>query len=426
MIRAVESGRVAAAAAPSTGVGYSSTRKERNASRISTSVQVILAVFFLFSSQSYITSTLSGTRTQSAQPTVAQVTAGEVRGPAVWASCASQLARSLSDVGSAGALWLKHANVGTPGSIEAGSPKDEAKYACRCQIPAVYEKAPKLAAIVQSFNHAGNIANISTSLVKSKHVDEIVISEDGSSDGSLRKWANALKGEKHFIVRSNNLHELRSYNRAMRLAAADIVLLLQDDDLLPPDDAWIERALALFEQFPDLGVLGGYIGQLWDSTTGKGFEFGEQQSTHGGVRMGDTTPIYYLDPSTGLPFMFVECAWIAPVFVRRALLRKAGGLELAIAKQGEPGVWQDCVFGYEAWVNGFSVAVYSAPFERGVGGHGSAASMEKLMQRKRVYERAVAYTNQKYARRRIHKLVVERNRRMLRERPLDERVAEQV
>lgn len=287
----------------------------------------------------------------------------------------------------------------------------DAGFECRCKIPQVYEtgKNPRLTAIVQSFNHRANIANISGSLKKSSVVEEIVICEDGSTDGSVSEWHEALPGDNHFIIRSNNLHELRSYNRAMRLSSGDVVVLLQDDDLLPYDDAWLKNAISLFEMYPNLGLLGGYIGQTWNPDTGKGKEFGEQISTHGGVRAGNTERIRFLEPTLNIPFMFVECVWIAPVFARRELLQKAGGLDLDIAKRGEPGVWQDCVFSYETWINGFTVGVFDSPFVRGVGGHGSASSPEKLKMRARVWERAVAYSNRRYARRRIHEYVEDLN-----------------
>jgi glycosyltransferase involved in cell wall biosynthesis len=368
----------------------------------------------LLLSARHIAAVLGGTR-----PAAPSAAAG-----GSWAYCAALLA-ALPDPALGGALWSRtlagRDNVDGGAAAAAGWDRtavEEGAFACRCRTPPVYPagRQPRLTAVVQSFNHRANVANISAALRAAAAVEEIVVCEDGSTDGSLAEWQRALPGPAHFIVRSNNLHELRSYNRAMRMSAGDVVCLLQDDDLLPHSDEWLRTALALFAAKPDLGLLGGYIGQLWDPDSGKGFEYGEQRSTHGGLRRGDTQPIAYTDPATGVPFMYAECVWIAPVFARRRLLRKAGGLDLTIAKRGEPGVWQDCVFSYEAWVSGFSVGVFDASFERGVGGHGSATSPEKVKQRERVWERAVAYTNRKYYRRRIHDYVVTLNNETLRRR----------
>lgn len=392
---------------------------------------IILFFYLALKGQIYISATLAGTRPHRNGLLIQQDKLNiHSHAYQLWEECDNIISSGLSDFGDAGRIWIHNAFVGSnydPSDKNIKPPilppKEHDKYKCRCLIPEVHAgRKPLLTAIVQSFNHNGNIANISSSLKAAKHVEEIVISEDGSTDGSFHDWHIALPAVSHFVIRSNNLHELRSYNRAMRMSSGDFVVLLQDDDLLPGSDDWIRDAIRLFEALPELGVLGGYIGQLWDHETGHGLEFGEQQSTHGGLRSGDTKPLQYIEPTTGLPFMYAECVWIAPVFIRRSLLRKAGGLELTIAKRGEPGVWQDCVFSYEAWVNGYTVGAYNAPFERGVGGHGSATSTLKVKQRERVYERALAYTNRKFARRRIHDSIVALNNKTLQARRIPTKV----
>lgn len=386
------------------GVMISQSSRQSNSTRAPRPILLVLIVIIALRGQYYISSTFAGTRPRRAS---ALSHASENNS---WEICARVIREGVQDVGDAASTWLAHAYVGSNQYPTNEFTEQSQRYQCRCLIPQLHVKRPPLlTAIVQSFNHHANIPNISTSLRSSPVVEEIVISEDGSTDGSLHDWHAALPDPHHFIIRSNNLHELRSYNRAMRMSSGDIVVLLQDDDLLPFTDDWLKDALKLFEALPQLGVLGGYIGQLWDHGSGQGFEYGEQISTHGGLRQGNTQPLPYIEPRTKLPFMYAECVWIAPVFIRRELLRKAGGLELTIAKRGEPGVWQDCVFSYEAWTNGYTVGAYSAPFKRGVGGHGSATSTMKVKQRERVYERAVAYTNRKYPRRRIHDSIVARN-----------------
>lgn len=374
-----------------------------------------IGIFLLGSGQHYIATTFAGTRPPLQPPPIRPA-------DTAWGECEQIIENGLSDIGDAGRVWLSHAFVGT--NQDSDSPRtssDDDRYSCKCLIPEVHPgRQPRLSAIVQSFNHHLNIANISGALKTSSLIEEVVISEDGSTDGSMHDWHTSLPDDSHFIIRSNNIHELRSYNRAMRMSSGDIVVLLQDDDLLPRSDEWIRNALKLFDAIPELGVLGGYIGQLWDHASGQGYEYGEQVSTHGGLRQGNTKPLPHIEPKTGLPFMYAECTWIAPVFIRRKLLQKAGGLELTIAQRGEPGVWQDCVFSYEAWVNGYRVGAYSAPFVRGVGGHGSASSTLKIKQRERVYDRAIAYTNRKYSRRRIHDAIVALNNATLRPRPLSQ------
>lgn len=412
--RCHDSIRPAKMTSPSTERRFAVTSKKPTVTRLRILVCLPL-LYLVICGQLYIASTFTGTRPSRSIPAPPILPDAY----SVWDECSSIISSGLTDVADAGRIWLRYAYVGSNSPTNNLPPdRPEDKYRCRCLTPQLHANGtPLVTAIVQSFNHHQNVHNISTSLKHATAVDEIIISEDGSTDGSLHDWHSVLRSDNHFIIRSNNLHELRSYNRAMRMATGKIVVLLQDDDRLPLKDDWVQNAIRLFDALPDLGVLGGYIGQTWQYPSGQGFEFGDQKSTHGGVRGGNTKMLPFIEPITKVPFTYSECTWIAPVFIRQSLLQKIGGLELTIAKRGEPGIWQDCIYSYEAWVNGFTVGTYFAPFERGVGGHGSATSSMKLKQRERVYERAVAYANRKFSRRRVHDNVQSLNNRTLIPRP---------
>ncbi|CDF36037.1 unnamed protein product [Chondrus crispus] len=293
---------------------------------------------------------------------------------------------------------------------------------CGCRQPDVYEphETPTVCAIVQSFNHQNNVERIAKALVANPAIQEIIVCEDGSTDASLDHWMEQLRDFKHFIVVSNNLHETRCYNRAMRMSSAEYFILMQDDDLPPDlphaDDAdnmpaqlnWVTHALELFDADPKLGVLTGFIGQLW-LKNGTGFEFGEQQSDHGGQRKGKTARIPFLSSRTLHPFMYAECAWIAPVFVRSEALHRVGGLDVGLFREKEPGVWQDCVLSYAAWTAGWRVGVYNAHFTRGVGGHGSTSSPAKAKMRDVVWRRAKQAVDIRYERQYIHEHILALN-----------------
>jgi GT2 family glycosyltransferase len=327
-------------------------------------------------------------------------------------------------------------------------------FACGCRAPDVYEphETPTLCAIVQSYNHAANVPHIARALVENPLIDEIVVCEDGSVDGSLDAWLEQLRGVRHFVILSNNLHETRCYNRAMRITSANFFVLLQDDDIPPTSssstssttdiadpqrdafrqanarggagdgasssgggggsDNWVGEALDLFRADPELGLLSGFIGQLWEPN-GTGYEFGEQQSDHGGLRKGPTRRIPFLAPATGHPFMYVECGWIAPLFIRAEALRRVGGLDTHLFQPGEPGVWQDCVLGYTAWNAGWRVGVYDAGFQRGVGGHGSTSSKAKADLRQVMWQRAKYTSDVRFERQFVHAHVLELNNRSL-------------
>lgn len=296
-----------------------------------------------------------------------------------------------------------------------------AEMSCGCRLPDVYEphETPTVCAIVQSFNHQQNIEKIAQSLVNNPAIQEIIVCEDGSTDDSLDNWMEQLRDYKHFIVISNNLHETRCYNRAMRMSSAEYFVFMQDDDL-PPDLSnsdeedvpvqlnWVTHALELFDADPKLGVLTGFIGQLW-AKNGTGLEFGEQTSDHGGTRKGKTMRIPFLSSRTLHPFMYAECAWIAPVFIRSESLHRVGGFDVGLFRVREPGVWQDCVLSYAAWTAGWRVGVYDAGFRRGIGGHGSTSSPAKTKMREVVWKRAKEAADNRYDRTYIHEYVLALN-----------------
>ena len=295
---------------------------------------------------------------------------------------------------------------------------------CGCKVPDVYEphETPTVCAIIQSFNHEANIERISRALIDNNAIQEIIICEDGSTDSSLDKWMEQLREMKHFIVLSNNLHETRCYNRAMRMSSAEYFILMQDDDL-PPEQPqsdseqmtslnWVNHALELFDADPKLGVISGFIGQLWDLKD-KGYEFGEQNSDHGGTRKGKTNRIPFLSSRTIHPFMYVECGWIAPLFIRSEALHRFGGLDVGLFHARQPGVWQDCILSYAAWTAGWRVGVYDSGFQRGVGGHGSTSSPEKTKMRGTVWKRAKDAADSRYDRAFVHHYVLSLNNQTL-------------
>jgi hypothetical protein len=79
-------------------------------------------------------------------------------------------------------------------------------------VQTVYNEAPIAAAVVQLFNKRRNIEAIVGAL-KNSAFDEVVVLDDGSSDGAIDILPGLLCGKNHFIIRSNDLFEVRTYSR---------------------------------------------------------------------------------------------------------------------------------------------------------------------------------------------------------------------
>ena len=67
-------------------------------------------------------------------------------------------------------------------------------------------------------------------------MSQLVVVEDGSTDGSGEAWRRALRPA-DVMLESNNGHEIRAYNAGARAAAAEVVCFLQDDDI-PRAPGW--------------------------------------------------------------------------------------------------------------------------------------------------------------------------------------------
>src|SRR5215208_7392608 len=105
-----------------------------------------------------------------------------------------------------------------------------------------YQDRPRLAFIGHSFNRIANIEQLVGGL-RGLGEHELIVCEDGSLDGSREKWIAYLDRPNDFLIHSNDLHEIRILDRAIRFARSDIVCLVQDDDLITREPGWLDAAL---------------------------------------------------------------------------------------------------------------------------------------------------------------------------------------
>lgn len=222
-----------------------------------------------------------------------------------------------------------------------------------------YVEHPRVSIIVQSFNQVRNIAVLEPRL-RATCAEELIVCEDGSLDGSHKEWMRRLVGRNDFLLHSNDIHEIRSYGRAIAYSRGEIVCLMQDDDQPPKDGRWLTDALDLFAAYPALAVLGGWCGfDEWFAV-----EYNAPWLPPG----AGTIPL--ADAHTGRPLVFVENVNIGPYLLRREVFDELGGFDLRFSPPGEPGITFEAEFCYRAWRHGYQVALTDIPVKLETGAQG--------------------------------------------------------
>ncbi len=208
-----------------------------------------------------------------------------------------------------------------------------------------YQDRPELAFIIQSFNRISNIEQLIEGL-REMGQHELIVCEDGSLDGSREKWTSYLDRPNDFLIHSNDLHEIRILDRAIRFARAEIICIVQDDDLIPRTTDWLDLALKAFWKHPRLAILGGF----------QGFESFDPDPAKAKRLWG------------GDQFRFVHHVNIGPYFIRRQSYEALGGWEYSFSEVGEPGICFDNELCLRAWMNDYQVGYSFVPF-KGPSGH---------------------------------------------------------
>lgn len=202
-----------------------------------------------------------------------------------------------------------------------------------------YRKEPKVTFIMQSHNKSLQICHVLPTLRRYEDA-EIIVIDDGSSMDHTERLVKALTGANEFLLRANDLFENVTYDKAIRLANGRYVALLQDDDDFD-GIGWVEDAVRLFEQHPQMAILGGKDG------LDIAFE-DDRQWAHGGPSQ-----------ATG-DFAFVTSVNRAPMWINRELfLQHLHHIDFRFA----PFQFDDYELCARAWLSGLQVGWYNAGFK---------------------------------------------------------------
>lgn len=231
-----------------------------------------------------------------------------------------------------------------------------------CSLPA----PPAISYMVQYYHRPSLIKRISARLhgmdpgLKGGR-SEVIINNDSRDPPETF----SLAGPSDIVLWAGNLHEIRGYLRMSLVAEGGVLVQLQDDDL-PPDgmhegeiSQTPARALALFDAYPQLGLLTAMQAQVVLHNQAPGNDCAAYTSpamqglcaklkatstpVHVGPNLRGTweSKIPFNDPKTGAKFVFVENSVLGPYWMRKSAHFEAGQLMPMMSCPGAPGIGYD-------------------------------------------------------------------------------------
>lgn len=210
-----------------------------------------------------------------------------------------------------------------------------------CQSPDhTLDPLPRISIIIQYFKMPINIPILS--LWKQCKGVELIVNVDSRDDGDLQ-W---LKTNADSIVFSNNVHEIRAYNRLARFSRAPIVAFVQDDRSPFSSCGYIDHLETMFSDDVKLAIVGLNV----VTTTPKNFKYGQYK--HTAYERG--THIWRWN----IIAEYAANVDVGPFIARRSAFMILGGFDESISDPGKPGMDLDFELSCRAWLNGFHVALY--------------------------------------------------------------------
>lgn len=203
-----------------------------------------------------------------------------------------------------------------------------------------YVNEPLVTFIIQSHNKSLQVMHIVDKL-RSYPKAEILVIDDGSELVHHDRLSRYLVRANEFLVRANDLYENVMYDKTIRMANGRYIALMQDDDDFK-DLTWVDRAIHLFEQYPQMAILGG--------KDGMDFAIDKQQKRF------EIVP--YTD-SASADFRFVAHVDRAPMWINKVLyMEKLKHIDFSFA----PFQFDDIELCLRAWLEGYQVGWYKTEF----------------------------------------------------------------
>ncbi|MBQ0085393.1 MAG: glycosyltransferase [Prevotella sp.] len=202
-----------------------------------------------------------------------------------------------------------------------------------------YDCKPEVSFVLECHNKSLQILHVVEKL-RNVPKSEIIVIDDGSSMEHSKRLFSSLTGANEFVIHANDLFEISTYDKAIRFANADYVVLMQDDDDFHTLD-WVTKGLQLMRKYPRMVILGG--------KGARDLKFSDKGYDGSSDVIGDS----------GKDFRFVPTINRAPEWINKPLmLEKLKHIDQTFA----PFQCDDYEMCCRAWLAGLQVGWYDASF----------------------------------------------------------------
>lgn len=235
--------------------------------------------------------------------------------------------------------------------------------------PQLFPHRPKISILLQYFKRPKSIENLVNGYMRcnmAPHTIELLVNVDNAEEHT--DWVNRTYASQGFVVPvfSNNLHEIRGYNRLAGMARGEILLLVQDDRVSPKSCDFYRNLTTLYEKWPKLGAVGMQIGRFrWAPPNTRS------------RRATAKEDFAFTDLTTGILFQFVALADFGPYAVRRSAYIDVGGLDEGMSEAGQCGIFSDFDLSMRLWAAGYQVGLIYTPQTHQFGGDGQSGGTHK-------------------------------------------------
>lgn len=183
--------------------------------------------------------------------------------------------------------------------------------------------------IIPCYNYERYIAECIESVLVQPFVDvEVIVVDDCSTDASARIVSEIAAGDSRVVLHRNDVNRgpVATFNAGLDHATGSYLVRLDADDMLTPGS--LGRAVALFEKFPNVGLVYGHPLHFFDGSVIEG-----------------RTKVDGWTVWAGRDWLRERCRWgtnciTSPeVVMRRDVVRQVGGQSLELPQTHDMEMW---------------------------------------------------------------------------------------